>query len=102
MLIQWKQKWAELTTLLLKRFIDLLWSIIMITIRGPIEKSPKVKKESRKLVREYLDFMINCRKEEEMEIGEYIRLHGSKEYNDWFIADQERIKELKKHGIIVN
>lgn len=74
----------------------------MFTIRGPIEQSPEIKKESRRITLEYLDFMINCKEEEEMEIGEYIRLHGSKEYNDWFIADQERIKELKKHGIIVN
>ena len=73
----------------------------MFTIRGPIEQSPEIKKESRRITLEYLDFMINC-KEEEMGIGEYIRLHGSKEYNDWFIADQEKIKELKKHGIIVN
>ena len=74
----------------------------MFTIRGPIKKTPEVKKESRKLVREYLDFMINCKKEEEIEIEEYIRLHGSKEYNEWFRADQERIRELKEHGIIVN
>lgn len=74
----------------------------MFTIRGPIEKSPKVKKESKKLVREYLDYMINCKKEEEMEIDEYIRIYGSKEYNDWFNEDQKRIRELKEHGIIVN
>ena len=73
----------------------------MFIIRGPIEKSPEVKEESRKLVREYIDFMINC-KEEEMGIDEFIRIHGSKEYNEWFRADQERIRELKEHGITVN
>ncbi len=74
----------------------------MFTIRAPIEKSPEVKKESRKLIKQYMDFMINCRPEEEMEIGEYIRLHGSSAYNDWWDEQQRWKEENLRHGVIVN
>ena len=74
----------------------------MFTIRGPIEKSPEVKEESRKLFKQYIDFMCHCKPEEEMEIGEYIHLHGSKAYNDWWNEHLRWKEENQRHGIIVN
>ena len=74
----------------------------MFTIRGPIRASHKVRDEARRLLRDYLNFMSNCDNGEGIEIEEYIRIHGSKEYNEWWDAEKERKKELREHGIIVN
>lgn len=74
----------------------------MHTIMAPIKKTEEVKKESAALVMEYIAFMCECDPSEEIEIEEYIRIHGSKEYNEWWDAEKERKKELREHGIIVN
>ncbi len=62
----------------------------MIHIQAPIKKTEKVRKESVVLVREYIAFMRECDPSEEMGIEDYIRIHGSSEYNEWWDAEKER------------
>ena len=64
----------------------------MFIIRGPIKPSERVREEAARLLSDYLSFMQECDVSEEIGIETYIRIHGSKEYNEYWDAEKERIK----------